>query len=438
MSHVIIDTEFKAVNRALTADEYDALREKIRREGAKEPIWFGAGPLTDTVLDGHNRLGIYEELMISEYPTAHAPVETRNAAIDWIVEHQLSRRNLNREERDYLLGKRYNREKAQGKRSADGQTTADRLGAAEGLSGKTITRAAEFATAVDTIERNVDRGAAQEIRQGKARVSAKVVTAIAKGPPEGQAQAYSEARGSKSKPKLAVVSDNEETLPAPSSAPRNWPVPDKSPAETPTPVAPVTQNSSVIDEPPEEQGNLRDLIKDMIQRDGLRKTVDHMKRALPPMWRNDLDRDDDGDIAPAAEYDGRNFAEEVRDLNRDWTDREIEDFTEFWTGPQKGSLTRTLPKLREKLDALTPPQRRSRAQSWEDAAGAAVSAIEELIEHQSEFAEWRSNLDNAPYSLQEGPVVEKLDVVGGLDLDSALEAVNEAADVELPLGFGRG
>jgi hypothetical protein len=53
-------------------------------------------------------------------------IETREAAIDWIIEHQLSRRNLNREERMYLLGKRYNREKAQGVKSPDGKTTAER------------------------------------------------------------------------------------------------------------------------------------------------------------------------------------------------------------------------------------------------------------------------------------------------------------------------
>jgi hypothetical protein len=73
MGQIIIDAEFKAVNRALTGEEYEALREKIRREGPKDPIWFGSGPLAETVLDGHNRLGIYEALQITDYPTINAP-----------------------------------------------------------------------------------------------------------------------------------------------------------------------------------------------------------------------------------------------------------------------------------------------------------------------------------------------------------------------------
>ena len=43
MQKIIPDPEFKAVNRALTPEEYAALRDKIRAEGPKEPLWVGSG-----------------------------------------------------------------------------------------------------------------------------------------------------------------------------------------------------------------------------------------------------------------------------------------------------------------------------------------------------------------------------------------------------------
>jgi hypothetical protein len=136
----------------------------------------------------------------------------------------------------------------------------------------------------------------------------------------------------------------------------------------------------------------------------------------------------------AAEFVGRDFAKAVRELIKTWPDGAIEDFTYNWTGPQKASLTKNLPKLRAKLDALTPPQPSSRASDWANAAADAQDALDRLIELQSQFEDWRSNL---PDNLQDRPTAEKLDAVCDLDLQSALDAVNEAAGVELPMGFGR-
>ena len=201
MGNIILDPEFRAVNRALTTEEAEALRAKIEREGPKEPLWFGSGPLAEYLLDGFNRIAIYEETGIADYPTANAPVETRDDAINWIIDHQLSRRNLNAEERDYLLGTRYLREKAQGIKSPDGKTTAERLGEADGLSGKTVQRAADFSKAVNTIAENVGKAEAQEIRQGKSKIAKGKIAEIAKEPPAAQPEAYAKAKSSKSKAK---------------------------------------------------------------------------------------------------------------------------------------------------------------------------------------------------------------------------------------------
>jgi len=63
---------------------------------------------------------------------------------------------------------------------------------------------------------------------------------------------------------------------------------------------------------------------------------------------------------------------------------------------------------------------KSRSQRWSDAASAASAALEELIEVQ-----------------QESALGEKLDAVCDIDLQSALDTVQEAESADLPLGFGR-
>ncbi len=65
------------------------------------------------------------------------------------------------------------------------------------------------------------------------------------------------------------------------------------------------------------------------------------------------------------------------------------------------------------------------------------SAIETLKEIQEEFQDWR---DNLPENLDQSPVAEKLDAVVDLDLEMdswAGDTLDEAENIELPLGFGR-
>ena len=63
-----------------------------------------------------------------------------------------------------------------------------------------------------------------------------------------------------------------------------------------------------------------------------------------------------------------------------------------------------------------------------------MDGLRELKDLQEEYQEWQ---DNLPENLQDSPVSEKLQVVADLDLDSAVEVVEEAEGMDLPLGFGR-
>lgn len=89
----------------------------------------------------------------------------------------------------------------------------------------------------------------------------------------------------------------------------------------------------------------------------------------------------------------------------------------------------------------------SRIDRWNEAAGNARSALEQLQaalsdlnDIRSEYEDWQSNL---PESLSQSPVADKLQAVVDLDLDpdSLLSEVDgvigEAEAADLPLGFGR-
>jgi hypothetical protein len=81
-----------------------------------------------------------------------------------------------------------------------------------------------------------------------------------------------------------------------------------------------------------------------------------------------------------------------------------------------------------------PAPRESRANAWQRLADEAAANIEQLIEYQGEFESAKSA---QPDSLRDGPFAQKCEEICGIDLESALSALQEAADAEVPLGFGR-
>jgi hypothetical protein len=89
--------------------------------------------------------------------------------------------------------------------------------------------------------------------------------------------------------------------------------------------------------------------------------------------------------------------------------------------------------LRRKLAGKLPPHE-SRAARWTRLADEAHSSVEELISMQEEFAEAK---EGQPENLQDAPFAQKCDVICDIDLQSALSPLEEAANAEVPLGFGR-
>ena len=119
--------------------------------------------------------------------------------------------------------------------------------------------------------------------------------------------------------------------------------------------------------------------------------------------------------------------------NSDGTATLYQSGAKLWRGP--------LAELPTFLGASAPAPKKpkkekpkSRSARWADAASAAVSALEELEEIRQEFEDWK---DNLPENLANSALGEKLEIVSCIDIQSALEAAQEAEGADLPLGFGR-
>jgi len=174
---MIIDNEFSNLIPALTDTEYAGLRESIIQEGIRDAliIW------NDTLLDGHNRYKIAQELGL-QYQTKSIELPNREAAKQWIITNQLSRRNLTEQQASYLRGKLYEANKKQGYRTdlTSGKNcqkliSSKNIASEYGVSERTIRNDATFATAVDKVAEVIGEDAKIGILSGVANVPKKDV-----------------------------------------------------------------------------------------------------------------------------------------------------------------------------------------------------------------------------------------------------------------------
>lgn len=92
-----VDPELRDLIPPLSEEEHRMLEDSIVRDGCDTPliVWDG------TIVDGHNR---YEICVRHKIPFAYEErhFEDRDAAVFWMLEHQLARRNLNSYQRSLL------------------------------------------------------------------------------------------------------------------------------------------------------------------------------------------------------------------------------------------------------------------------------------------------------------------------------------------------
>ena len=101
---ITIDSEFESLIPALSGDEYTQLMVNIQRDGFLDPIvvWLNRG----IIIDGHNRYHIWETSFKDDPNREPSIIEkkfdSREDVVEWIIKHQLGRRNLTDSQRVIL------------------------------------------------------------------------------------------------------------------------------------------------------------------------------------------------------------------------------------------------------------------------------------------------------------------------------------------------
>jgi hypothetical protein len=157
-ANLTIDPDLQELIPPLEDAELARLEASIRRDGCMDALKVWRDGEETILLDGHNRHGICERLGLPYRVEAVESVTNRYEAIQWMIDLQLSRRNLTPERQSYLRGRRYNEEKCEygGDRKSSGHCdhlirTDEKLASEYGIAPKTIRRDALFASAIDAL-----------------------------------------------------------------------------------------------------------------------------------------------------------------------------------------------------------------------------------------------------------------------------------------------
>jgi hypothetical protein len=192
-----LDSEFRALMPKLTKSEYSKLEQSIITEGCRDALitW------NETLIDGYNRYEICQKQSII-FKTTSMSFENREDVANWIIDNQLSRRNLTVEQKNYLIGKKYKREKQAhgGDRKSSGNfyhlKTEEKVAQEQKVSPKSVRNAEKFADAVDVIAENVGEYVKDEILSRDIKATAKEVQKLAQQSPDLQKRAIAKVQRS--------------------------------------------------------------------------------------------------------------------------------------------------------------------------------------------------------------------------------------------------
>ncbi len=187
---VTIDQEFASLIPDVSEAHSKELEDAVLADGQfLNPlvVWKHKNIL----LDGHRRNKIH-----TKHPTLPMPkpvvmdFETRDEAHDWIIRHQLSKRNITDEQRRYLIGKLYlDKKLAPGKPSSKVETvstleegkTAEKIALSEGVTERTVRNNADFAAAIDAVK-SVAPTVASAVLSGDVKATTKDLNDLAELP----------------------------------------------------------------------------------------------------------------------------------------------------------------------------------------------------------------------------------------------------------------
>jgi site-specific DNA-methyltransferase (adenine-specific) len=211
-----IDESLKNLVPPQRSDEHSLLEESILKNGfdSAYPLitWNGI------LIDGHNRYEICREHGIS-YTTTEKTFDDRSDVINWIIDNQLSRRNLTGEQKEYLIGKRQIEEKKAAHRPIQenkGDTvtplkTAEVIAKQSNVSPRTVYRAAKFAESVDTVSQNTGINP-QKILSGEIQATRKDIRQVSKLEPEVQKRVLEKVENKEVKTVKDAVKEVEKDI----------------------------------------------------------------------------------------------------------------------------------------------------------------------------------------------------------------------------------
>ncbi len=155
-----INSDLQSFITPLSKDSKQQLEENIKMNGCLDPLTVWKKSNGDHLLvDGHNRYDICQRNRIS-FKIRLVKFSSMDEAKDWMLNHQLGRRNLNPDQLSYFRGLKYERMKK--KRGGydkvlssghSGDKTSEILAKEFNVSDRTILRDAEFAKGIEVISR---------------------------------------------------------------------------------------------------------------------------------------------------------------------------------------------------------------------------------------------------------------------------------------------
>lgn len=208
MQDLIINNRFKSLIPPQRPDEHQLLEDSLLKNGYDPayPVIFW----NHTIIDGHNRYEICQKQNIP-FTTSEKFFDNEHEVINWIIDNQLSRRNITDDQRAYLIGKRYKEEKkAIGANSAsikeqvkqinkhviphneeviDDKSTSAKIAEQSKVSHATVERAEKFADAVDKVAENTGINP-QKILSGAINASRRDIQNVSRLEPEQQKKVF--------------------------------------------------------------------------------------------------------------------------------------------------------------------------------------------------------------------------------------------------------
>ncbi len=157
---IVVKKDLQDFITPLSEDSKKQLEENIKLNGCLDPLTIWQQANDDLVLvDGHNRYDICQRNDIL-FKVRILQFKNAEDAKDWMINHQLGRRNLNPDQLSYFRGLKYERMKKKrggyDKVLSSGQTgdkTSEVLAREFNVSDRTILRDAEFAKGIEIIAR---------------------------------------------------------------------------------------------------------------------------------------------------------------------------------------------------------------------------------------------------------------------------------------------